>query len=187
MEINFIRHGMTAGNLEKRYIGRNDEPLCSEGLAALKAKNYPAPGVLICSPMKRCVQTAEVIFTGVEPLIYSGLRECDFGDFEGKNYLELSGNPAYQRWIDSNGTAAFPGGESPDDFRERCCAEFLRAVNEHNTVEKMTFIVHGGTIMSVMERFSVPKRSYYDWHCDNGCGFTVNYDSQSMMLISEIK
>ena len=26
-----IRHGKTAGNLQKRYIGRTDEPLCPEG------------------------------------------------------------------------------------------------------------------------------------------------------------
>ena len=28
MEIVLIRHGATAGNIEKRYIGTTDEPLC---------------------------------------------------------------------------------------------------------------------------------------------------------------
>ena len=36
MIIYFIRHGATAGNLEKRYIGRTDEELCTEGIERLK-------------------------------------------------------------------------------------------------------------------------------------------------------
>ena len=36
MTVYLIRHGMNAGNREKRYIGRTDEPLCSEGIAALQ-------------------------------------------------------------------------------------------------------------------------------------------------------
>ena len=54
----FIRHGLTAGNLEKRYIGSTDEPLCGEGIARLKMRTYPRCEVLVCSPMKRCLQTA---------------------------------------------------------------------------------------------------------------------------------
>ena len=48
------------------------------------------------------------------------LKECDFGDFENKNYKELSGNPDYQAWIDSGGALPFPGGEDPEGFRNRC-------------------------------------------------------------------
>ena len=34
MQIVFIRHSMTAGNLERRYIGcRTDEPLCEAGIS----------------------------------------------------------------------------------------------------------------------------------------------------------
>ena len=96
MKINLIRHGQTSGNLESRYIGTTDEPLCSAGMKALSRRRYPAHGVLICSPMKRCIQTAQAIYPGVKPMIMHELRECDFGAFEGKNYLELNGDPDYQ-------------------------------------------------------------------------------------------
>lgn len=187
MKLHLIRHGMTAGNLGKRYIGRTDEPLCPEGISALKAVSYPAPGILICSPMERCIQTAGLIFPRTEPLIYPGLRECDFGDFEGKNYRELTGDPDYQRWIDSGGTLPFPGGEAPGEFRERCCAEFLRAAAENASADALTFVVHGGTIMAVLERFTLPARGYYDWRCENGCGYSAEFDGEKITVISEIK
>ena len=38
MKLIFIRHGKTAGNLERRYIGRTDEPLCDEGIAEILGK-----------------------------------------------------------------------------------------------------------------------------------------------------
>ena len=180
VKINLIRHGMTAGNLEKRYIGRTDEPLCPEGISALKDRSLPAPGTLICSPMKRCIETAQALFPDAVPLIYPELRECDFGDFEGKNYLELTGNADYQRWIDSGGTLPFPGGEAPEDFRARCCRGFLRAVSDDPTAQALTFIVHGGTIMSVMERFALPERGYFEWQCANGCGFSAEYNGETL-------
>ena len=31
MKLTFIRHGKTQGNLESRYVGRTDQPLCAEG------------------------------------------------------------------------------------------------------------------------------------------------------------
>ena len=33
------------------------------------------------------------------------------------------------------------------------------------------FVVHGGTIMAVLDRFSEPHRDYYDWQIGNAEGF----------------
>ena len=73
MRIIFIRHGLTAGNLQKRYIGRTDEPLCEEGILSLRSKEYPQYEVLVCSPMRRCLQTAEIIFPHQDEQDASGL------------------------------------------------------------------------------------------------------------------
>ena len=62
MKLIFIRHGKTAGNLERRYIGRTDEPLCDEGIAEILGKEYHDADIVVASPMKRCVQTAELIY-----------------------------------------------------------------------------------------------------------------------------
>ena len=58
----------------------------------------------------------------VEAVSYTHLpefTEIDFGEFEGKNYEELKGNDAYQKWIDSGGALPFPNGESRDDYVKR--------------------------------------------------------------------
>ena len=36
IELLFIRHGATEGNLRRRYIGRTDEPLCEAGIAQVE-------------------------------------------------------------------------------------------------------------------------------------------------------
>ena len=35
-QIHLIRHAVTKGSLEGRYIGHTDEPVCEEGMAQLK-------------------------------------------------------------------------------------------------------------------------------------------------------
>lgn len=66
VKITWIRHGMTQANGEHRYLGKTDEPLSETGIRLLqeKKKEYfsSSPEFLYTSPMKRCVQTAELLF-----------------------------------------------------------------------------------------------------------------------------
>ena len=176
MKVYLIRHGKTAGNLEKRYIGRTDQPLCAEGIAELSQKRYPACDAVVSSPMKRCTETAKLLFGCDKMLICDKLRECDFGRFEGHNYNELNGDPDYQAWIDSGGALPFPDGEAPDDFKRRCAEGFTEMTEQLKDCKAVAFVVHGGTIMSVLERFALPKVDYYDCMTDNGCGWAADWD-----------
>ena len=180
MKILLIRHGKTAGNLEKRYIGRTDESLCPEGVAALRQCSYPSCGVLVSSPMQRCLQTAALLYPEQKIHICDDFRECDFGDFEGKNYAELNGDPQYQSWIDSGGTQPFPNGESPDDFRVRCCDGFRQTVRKFADAESIAFVVHGGTIMAILSQFALPHRDYFDWMTDNAHGWLCEFDGTNL-------
>ena len=174
-EIYLIRHGMTAGNQKQRYIGITDEPLCPEGREALTEICCPEPELLFVSPLLRCRETAEILFPGKNQEIRPMLSECDFGDFENKNYLELSHNPDYQAWVDSNGTLPFPNGESRESFRWRTLEEFNRIVEEcfKKEINTAALVVHGGTIMNIMEAYGSPARDFYDWHVKNGRGYLV--------------
>ena len=45
-----IRHGRTAGNLERRYIGSTDEPLCPEGRQEISGLRAPEADRVFASP-----------------------------------------------------------------------------------------------------------------------------------------
>ena len=180
-----IRHGMPQGNIERRYIGRTDQPLSGEGIALLREKRVPPCDLLFCSPMKRCMQTAEILYPGRNPILVPDLRECDFGDFEGKNHVELDGNEYYQRWIDSGGELPFPNGETAGDFKRRCVDAFADCMNAYQFTAA-AFGVHGGTIMAVMERFARPERPYYDYNVANGCGFIARFKGNDMIDYSSL-
>ena len=180
MKYILIRHGKTQGNLERRYIGcRTDEDLCAEGIAELKEQHYPDADMIFASPMRRCIQTAGIIYPGKPIHIFDDLRECDFGNFEGHNYDELRDNPTYQAWLDSGGELPFPGGESRMEFSERCVKAFESSA-AHLSEGNYAFIVHGGTIMAVMEYFT--NGSYYDYQVRNGKGFILNADGSYEVL-----
>ena len=74
-----VRHGATPSNKENRYLGRIDESLSLEGEQALqKAKNsYPSIDYLFTSPMKRCIQTAQILYPNQEILVISEWAEMD--------------------------------------------------------------------------------------------------------------
>ena len=157
-----IRHGKTEGNKLSRYIGTTDEPLCQEGTEFLHKMDYPKVQAVYVSPLKRCVQTAEILFPGEPVHIIEELAECDFGEFENKNYKELEGNPHYQEWIDSNGTLPFPGGESREGFKSRNLRGFDRVVSGciRSHVAEAALVIHGGTIMNIMEAYALPRKLF---------------------------
>ena len=170
-----IRHGQTPGNKLQRYIGTTDEPLSTEGKEFLEKLTYPMPEALYVSPLCRCVETAGILFPGKSFHIIEELSECDFGKFEYKNYLELSGDMEYQHFIDTMGAEGFPGGESTETFKARTVKAFreilARFFRETEDPDKtLVFVVHGGTIMAVMEALAKERKSYYDWQVGNGEG-----------------
>jgi len=182
LKVVMIRHFATSGNLQKRYIGTTDEPLCEEGRARVYEYSYPSVEAVYASPLRRCIETAELIYPDREPRIYHNFRECDFGEFENKNYMELTNDPMYQTWIDSGGTISFPNGEHPEEFKLRCNAAFDEMVENclENGYETVAMVVHGGTIMSILEKYAEPHADYFHWQVENGGGYlAVLEDSQN--------
>lgn len=149
------------------------------GIEQLETLRYPDADAVFVSPLKRCIQSAGIIFPGKPVHIADDLRECDFGEFEGQNFDELKDDPAYQAWLASGGELSFPGGESKKEFSERCVKGFesiIAGLAEGN----YAFIVHGGTIMAIMEHFT--GGDYYDFQVKNGKGFILNTDGSYEVL-----
>lgn len=179
--ITMIRHGETPANKEHRYLGRTDEHLSDEGkekLLQLKSEGYyPSAEVVFASPMKRCLETVQLLYPDRKPIIIPEWKEMDFGAFEGKNYRELQGDKRYQAWIFSNGTLPFPDGESREEFIERCKQGFYRMFTallelkegKRLNSRNVALIVHGGTIMSLLSSFYGGE--YFDYQVPNGRGY----------------
>ncbi len=174
MKILLVRHGATAGNRQRKYIGRTDEPLSPSGIRQAKAAGtlYGFPFVYV-TPLIRTRQTADLLFTGAKQIVLEDLREMDFGDFEGKSSAQMETDTAYRSWVEGGCLSPCPGGESREEFSRRVSSCFEAAVLSGiaEGLDRLVFVIHGGTIMAVLEKFSRPAVSYYDGHVDNCQGF----------------
>ena len=179
MTIYLIRHGQTRGNLERRYTGVTDQPLCPQGRAALADWRGPEAEAVYVSPLLRCRETAAILYPGAAQTAVPGLRETDFGAFEGHTYEELKDSPAYQAWLDSAGQAAPPGGESREQVRQRVLAAFRAVTAGHAPGERLALVVHGGTIMTLLEALE-PGGQFYRWQAPNGGGFRCRWDGGAL-------
>ena len=174
MKCVLIRHGKTAGNLAGRYIGcRTDEPLCPEGIAQLREGRYPAVERVFVSPLRRCRETARLLYPARELEIVEDFRECDFGAFEGLSYADLNGRAPHEPRRPSAGAAPDPGGESKAEISRRCVRAFAACVARAG-VSSAAFVVHGGTIMAILEKYARPPGTYYDFQVGNGQGYALD-------------
>lgn len=181
-----IRHGETEANREHRYLGKTDESLSENGVMTLvsyrERKFYPDVEYLFSGPMKRCLETAKILYPDLRPTVIPEWTEMDFGEFEYRNYEELKGDARYQAWIDSGGTSAFPGGESREQFIWRCERGFVRMCGElRRKAQKCTdisiragIVVHGGTIMALMSLYD--GLHYFDYQTANGRGYVCRLE-----------
>ena len=192
MKFILIRHGLTKANKERRYAGRTDYPLLPEGRKILSERDYSGLSdvqAVFVSPLLRCRETADIIFPGYEKTVVKDLIECDFGRFEDKNYIEMADDPEYQAWVDSGGKLPFPGGEDVEEFKDRCSGAMKQIIKicRQQNINKAAVVAHGGVIMSIMERLCTTKRSYYEWHPENGCGYIAGDTSDGYLkLIEEV-
>ena len=170
MRIRLIRHGLTAGNAARRYVGKTDEPLCPEGRAdAEKKTKDPALERVYVSPLLRARETAAILFPNAEQVVINDLREMDFGAFEGRSADEMENDPAYRAWVEDLCRGACPGGESQAGFHARVRDAFTETVCALET--DATFVVHGGVIMSILWQFAVPQKEFYEWITPNLGGY----------------
>jgi broad specificity phosphatase PhoE/ribonuclease HI len=94
-----LRHGQTEMSVDKRFSGVSDPPLTETGLAQAAAAAARLAGcgavAVVCSPLLRTRETARQVadVLGLEVTVEPGLRETDFGDWEGYTFAEVK-----ERW-----------------------------------------------------------------------------------------
>ncbi len=178
-KIHIVRHGLTSGNLEGRYIGcRTDLPLCPEGLKELKNLRenleYPNIEALYTSPLTRCKQSCAVLFPGFEPTVIDELSEYDFGDFEGKTARQLEVDENYALWT-SGKIPSPPSGETSNDFIKRQALALNMIVRDmmNKGITESGVVMHGGAIMMLLGSCAVPRKHSVEWTCEPGRGYSL--------------
>ena len=183
-----LRHARTRGNEERRYIGaRTDEGLSPAGRREVLdrrealIRQVPSEAWLFSGPLRRTLETAEILFGDRPVRILEEMRETDFGDFEGKNYEELKDDPAYRAWIDSNGALPFPAGESREEMITRSMDGLYRALRLCPADKPLCILCHGGNIMGIMSRLT--GRDFYDFQVGNLTGYDLEFDSDGQRIV----
>ena len=179
MQLYLIRHGMTQGNTEGRYVGRTDEPLCAAGERKLRAQLRYMPdigsGFLYVSGMKRCRESGRILFPQARQKVIPDFHECDFGEFEGHTAEELAPYKEFSEWLAGKEDAKPLNGESNADFSKRVCDTFNKTVEGlfKTGIQNAAIITHGGVITVLLSAFGLPELPMTEWLCPSGCGYTV--------------
>ena len=206
---------MTKGNQEHRYVGATDEGLLPEEKERLRAKSADMNlhlAIVFVSPARRCRETAACLFPGPAPelIVVPEFMEMNFGVFEYMSWQEINQDPdpahraAYQRYIDSGGETAFPGGESKAEFTMKTAdasvaseteagmereivfklqydgsSENVKKERPEVSGENIAIVAHGGTIMALMERYAEPHKPYFEWSVKPGEGYRLDLTCRS--------
>ena len=186
----FIRHGQTKYNVTNKFVGSTDLPLTEDGIKNIKEiwdekRVHLDHEVLYCSPMKRCIETASIIFPGENINTVKNFREMDFGIFEGKNHEQLEHLDAYKEFRETKGKSKVPKGESGIEFGRRVLKGFFEIVKDmnKNDYNVASIVCHGGVIMALFSLLCDESNDIYHYYLLNGEGYSVYYDEDLKRII----
>ncbi len=178
--IHLIKHAKNDKYDEGRYIGHTDVSLSEIGKEELIhiRDEYGYPGVesVFSSPLKRCIETAEIIYPDKNAIIIENLAEMNFGEFEGKTAEELKSNESFAGWLE--GKNAPPFGETSNAFGKRICECFEKIVEGmmKSGVFSASVITHGGVIGIILAAYGLPQAPMHEWYTPDCCGYTLRVD-----------
>ena len=127
-ELWLVRHGETAWSAYGRHTSRTDIPLTAHGRErAVELRKYLAGTkfqAVLRSPMQRARETCEIAGFGDAAVVDNGLREWDYGAYEGRTTQEIQAEiPGWSVWKDP-----IVGGESVAQVGARADGVIARAL-----------------------------------------------------------
>ena len=184
-DIYLLRHGDTG--LNKRYVGSSNVSLSPKGIEEVKKScSYLSKvdfDTVLCSPMKRCVETASYLSSTCSVLYQDFLKEIDFGRWEKKNFQEILASDKLEvdNCVNDPDRFTFPEGESLEQFQYRV----TQAANYiHESDGRVILIVcHGGVIRHLLcNLLKIPKENYLLFDIHPGCFTTIRLHSEGGVL-----
>lgn len=157
LKLYFLRHGETSFSVSGNYCGTIDAELTEQGQAMAQAfadEYKPLKWEAIyCSPLRRTRATAAPISQaiGLEPEIREGLKEGDYGKWEGKSKAEVSQlfTDDYYDWMTEPAWNSPAEGETAVEIQNRAMA-VVAEIEEKYTEGNVLVVSHRTTLRIVL-------------------------------------
>jgi probable phosphoglycerate mutase len=141
-ELWLIRHGETEWSLSGQHTSRTDIPLTDHGRRRaeelrdyLKGTSFNA---VFVSPMQRARETCSIAGFGSQAVIDDGLKEWDYGIYEGKTTAQIRAEvPDWSVWKDP-----IIDGESAEHVGERADGVIARSLAASPAGGKVALFAH---------------------------------------------
>ncbi len=181
----FVRHGEIASNRNGRYAGWAEEELTEEGCrqafrAAEKLRKY-SPEVIYAGPLKRTVQTAEIMGRVLDPapiIILEELKELRLGSWEGMCEQDIARQypQEWHTWNTQPLALRLPGRESLGELLIRTrraariiasntdCARTIVAVT-HVALMRLLLLDSNRLDFDLYRTVDVPNAAILDYTC----------------------
>jgi broad specificity phosphatase PhoE len=173
--LHLIRHGITASNARRIYMGRSQEGLSTDGRwqareLARRLQDLDLDAIY-CSPLRRARETADIVAQPhrQEVLIDADIMELDLTRWQGRPADEIAAADAeaWQIWCEDPARLALPDIETFDALGERV-RRFLSRVRKSHPSGSVAVVSHDGVIrMAVMEALGISWDHYRSLPLDN--------------------
>lgn len=181
--IYLIRHGQTSGNSEKKFQGRLDNPLNTEGICQAAALARFMEGTelnaVYSSVLLRSKMTAALLAEkkNMSYRCVEGLEEVSFGDWEGLRYDEIN-----RRWPEElkffftrPGEWVPPNGETFLQAQNRSASALGTILQNHAPSDNIAIISHGGIIrLTLCNILGMPLNNLWKLNIHNVSVTSIN-------------
>ncbi len=180
-----VRHGHTKPTEEGLLYTDPNAPLTERGeKQAAALANWMAKqktDVLLSSPSKRVLATAEIIGTKLKtvPSIVEDLNEWSVGTWDGKSYWDIKKNEpaAYARWSHDPIHIAPPQGESIAGLCQRVKDQIREIIVTHEG-KCIALVTHAGVIRGVLcYALGVPAENFWRLNIPTGSVSKVDFSA----------
>lgn len=182
-EIVLIRHGETLWNKLGKFQGSVDIELSEEGREqALALKNTLKNDfqAIYASPLIRATETATILCegTGLSVIPCEGMKEINFGAWEGLTLEEIKNNypKEYAAWRTDEKEGPFVGGDLSVRNASLRAADTIRRIATDHMGEKVLIIAHGGIIKAgLIGLFEWKMTMYHHFYIGNTAISKINF------------
>ena len=170
-----IRHGVTESNKERRYMGRSEEPLSSDGRWQSRqlARRLASARIdaFYTSPLRRAKETAEIVNQphALRVRVEPGFNELALDRWAGLSAAEIEARDpqAWKTWCADPSALLLEGIEPFGDLRRRI-REALQRIRRNHQNQTVAATTHDGVIrIAVLEALDISLQLYRSITVDN--------------------